>query len=82
MPIKFQITASEESAEFTPETIIDEDQISSDKEEKTIQNDSELSFHGTESFLPEVKIQANTEEKIALTETTKKWMERELLSLK
>ncbi|NPA07685.1 MAG: hypothetical protein GXO46_01675, partial [Chlorobi bacterium] len=37
---------------------------SSDKEEKTIQNDSELSFHGTESFLPEVKIQANTEEKI------------------
>ncbi|WP_336689297.1 MULTISPECIES: hypothetical protein [unclassified Chryseobacterium] len=58
------IISSEESAEFTPETIIDEDQISSDKEEKTIQNDSELSFHGTESFLPEVKIQANTEEKI------------------
>lgn len=60
-----EITASEESAEFTPETIIDEDQISSDKEEKTIQNDSELSFHGKESFLPEVKIQANTEDKIA-----------------
>ncbi|MCF2221125.1 hypothetical protein H9Q08_17705 [Chryseobacterium sp. PS-8] len=59
------IISSEESAEFTPETIIDEDEISSEKEEKVVQNDAELSFHGTESFLPEVKIQANTEDKIA-----------------
>ncbi|BEV05339.1 hypothetical protein [Chryseobacterium gambrini] len=59
-----EIISSEESAEFTPETIIDEDEISSEKEEKVVQNDVELSFHGTESFLPEVKIQANTEEKI------------------
>ncbi|MDO3424988.1 hypothetical protein QWT87_08815 [Chryseobacterium sp. APV1] len=59
-----EINASEESAEFTPETIIDEDEISSEKEEKVVQNDAELSFHGTESFLPEVKIQANTEDKI------------------
>jgi len=60
-----EIISSEESAEFTPETIIDEDEISSEKEEKVVQNDAELSFHGTESFLPEVKIQANTEDKIA-----------------
>lgn len=59
------ISSSEESAEFTPETIIDEDKTSSEKEEKVVQNDAELSFHGTESFLPEVKIQANTEDKIA-----------------
>ncbi|WP_288458496.1 hypothetical protein [uncultured Chryseobacterium sp.] len=59
-----EIISSEESAEFTPETIIDEDEISSEKEEKVVQNNAELSFHGTESFLPEVKIQANTEEKI------------------
>lgn len=60
-----EIISSEESAEFTPETIIDEDEISSEKEEKVVQNDAELSFHGTESFLPEVKIQVNTEDKIA-----------------
>ncbi|RLJ34611.1 hypothetical protein CLU97_4126 [Chryseobacterium sp. 7] len=91
---------------FTPETIIDEDQLSSEEEkiddeenisfheevpvlpeeniEKTIAeepvntevkaeaseeelpaeelSDAEVSFHGTDSFMPDVKIQANNEE--------------------
>ncbi len=54
-----------ETAEFTPEKIIDEDEISSAKVEDAVQDESELSFHGTESFLPEVKIQANEEETIS-----------------
>lgn len=51
-----------EAAEFTPEKIIDEDKISTEKE--NIQDKEELSFHGMESFLPEVKIQANNAEEI------------------
>jgi hypothetical protein len=55
---------------FTPETIIDEDQISAAKEEvndmeeaSSVElSDAEVSFHGTESFMPDVKIQANNEE--------------------
>ncbi|WP_449388771.1 hypothetical protein [Chryseobacterium lineare] len=55
----------EETADFTPETIINEDEISSLKEEESVRDNAELSFHGMESFLPEVKIKANnTEEKI------------------
>lgn len=54
----------EETADFTPETIINEDEISSVKEE-SVRDNAELSFHGMESFLPEVKIKANNaEEKI------------------
>ncbi len=51
-----------ETAEFTPEKIINEDRISSEKE--NIQDKEEISFHGMESFLPEVKIQANNSEEI------------------
>lgn len=46
-----------EKADFTPEKIIDENQISTEKE--NIQDKEELSFHGMESFLPEVKIQTS-----------------------
>ncbi len=60
-----EINPVEETAEFTPEKIINEDKISSETVEKTVQDDSELSFHGTESFLPEVKIQPNSEEIIS-----------------
>lgn len=60
-----EIKESEEIAEFTPEKIINEDKISSEKEEKAVQDESELSFHGMESFLPDVKIQANEEETIS-----------------
>jgi len=41
-------------AEFTPETIINEEKISSEKVEEIINDESELSFHETQSFLPEV----------------------------
>jgi hypothetical protein len=54
-----------ETAEFTPEKIINEDKISSETE--NIQDKEELSFHGMESFLPEVKIQINNSEE-AVTE--------------
>lgn len=57
------INKTEEVADFTPETIINEDKISSEEKE-TLHDDSELSFHGMESFLPEVKIKPNTDEKI------------------
>ncbi|WP_042720232.1 hypothetical protein [Flavobacterium sp. B17] len=56
---------TEETADFTPETIINEDEIASVKEEESVRDNAELSFHGMESFLPEVKIKANNvEEKI------------------
>ncbi|NML58173.1 hypothetical protein [Chryseobacterium cheonjiense] len=59
------LNKTEETADFTPETIINEDRISSSEEEKPLHDDAELSFHGMESFLPEVKIQPNhTEEKV------------------
>ncbi|WP_288243456.1 hypothetical protein [uncultured Chryseobacterium sp.] len=63
----FSLNITEETADFTPETIINEDRISSSEEEKeTLHDGAELSFHGMESFLPEVKIQPqNTEEKIS-----------------
>lgn len=51
-----------ETAEFTPEKIINEDKISSETE--NIQDKEELSFHGMESFLPEVNIQANNPEEV------------------
>jgi len=59
------LNKTEETADFTPETISNEDRISSSEEEKPLHDDAELSFHGMESFLPEVKIQPNnTEEKV------------------
>ncbi|MDQ1857843.1 hypothetical protein [Chryseobacterium sp. WLY505] len=63
--------AEEEAGEsFTPETIIDKDQISIQKEDgngdqelSSVElSDAEVSFHGTESFMPDVKIQTNSEE--------------------
>ncbi|MCS3867660.1 hypothetical protein J3D55_000576 [Chryseobacterium ginsenosidimutans] len=65
---KSENSDTNKTAEFTPEKIINEDQISSEKEEKSVQDESELSFHGMESFLPEVKIQVNNSEE-ALSET-------------
>jgi len=59
-----QLNEVEETAEFTPEKIINEDKISSEKEQKSVNDLSELSFHGTESFLPDVKIQPNNSDQI------------------
>ncbi|MBB6333277.1 hypothetical protein HNP24_004301 [Chryseobacterium sediminis] len=70
-PVQQEIqTEVEENAgeNFTPETIINEDQISAEKEnnngeEPSVEiSDAEVSFHGTDSFMPDVKIQANNEE--------------------
>lgn len=66
-----EVQAETEAGEnFTPETIIDEDLISVEKEEANDNeelpsvelSDAEVSFHGTDSFMPDVKIQANNEE--------------------
>lgn len=65
-----KIQAEAEAGEdFTPEAIIDEDPISGVKEENGNEglpsveiSDAEVSFHGTDSFMPDVKIQANSEE--------------------
>ncbi len=68
---EIQAEGEEEAGEnFTPETIIDEDQIAGEKEEANGReelpsvelSDAEVSFHGTDSFMPDVKIQANNEE--------------------
>jgi hypothetical protein len=53
---EFKAAAEENAGEnFTPETIVSEDQPAEAA-------DAEVSFHGTESFLPDVKIQSNSEE--------------------
>lgn len=61
---EYEYENTEEVADFTTETIVNEDRLSSSEEKETLHDDSELSFHGMESFLPEVKIQPNTDEKI------------------
>ncbi|MFY1047985.1 hypothetical protein [Chryseobacterium sp. GP-SGM7] len=53
------------------ETIIEEDKIDSENVAEKINNDAELSFHGTDSFLPEIKIEANTSEQKAVAEIPK-----------
>lgn len=50
---------TEATPEFTTETIIDEDKIKS--EENLIESTSELSFHGSQEFLPDVKIEIKRE---------------------
>lgn len=52
-------SAEEKDTQFTSETIIHEEEITSDlAEEMIVEDESELSFHGTDSFLPEVKIES------------------------
>ncbi|MBC7555975.1 MAG: hypothetical protein H7195_03330 [Chryseobacterium sp.] len=50
---------TETTRAFTTETIIDEDKIKS--EENIIESTSQLSFHGSEEFLPTVKIEIRNE---------------------
>jgi len=49
----------EEAADFTPETIIEEDKIDSVAEIDLVEDESQLSFHGTDSFLPDIKIESS-----------------------
>ncbi|MCS3530389.1 hypothetical protein [Chryseobacterium sp. JUb7] len=55
----------EEGVEFTPETIINEDKISSEKMEDEVKDESDISFHETQSFMPDVNIPS---EKLEATE--------------
>lgn len=54
--------------EFTPEEIINEDKITSEAEKEKVSNDSELSFHGTDSFMPDVKIESQNNEEFVVSE--------------
>jgi hypothetical protein len=59
--IKLEEKIVDEKEVFTAETIISENGIQSQTEKEKIEDNSQLSFHGTESFLPEVKIESKTE---------------------
>lgn len=68
---------SEENAEneettevLNPEVIINEDEINSQDVAEKVNDESELSFHGTDAFLPEVKIEAPVSEQINPAEIT------------
>ncbi|WP_139420880.1 hypothetical protein [Chryseobacterium mulctrae] len=52
------------------EVIINEDEINSKDVAEKINDESELSFHGTDAFLPEVKIEAPVSEQINPAEIT------------
>ena len=56
---------------LNPELIIEEEKIESEQIVEKINDDSELSFHGTDLFLPEVKIESNNSQETAQSETPK-----------
>ncbi|WP_265428931.1 hypothetical protein [Chryseobacterium sp. YIM B08800] len=56
---------------LNPKVIINEDEIDSKDVSEKINDESELSFHGTDAFLPEVKIEAPISEQINPAETPK-----------
>ena len=56
---------------LNPELIIDEGKIESEHISEKVNNDAELSFHGTDSFLPEVKIESNKSSEKLSSETPK-----------
>lgn len=65
-------TENEEITEvLNPEIIINEDEINSQDVAEKINDESELSFHGTDAFLPEVKIEAPVSEQINPVEAPK-----------
>ncbi|MCY0969728.1 putative sodium/potassium/calcium exchanger [Chryseobacterium wangxinyae] len=65
-------TKTEESKEvLNAEVIIEEEKIDSEDVSEKINNDSELSFHATDSFLPEVKIESHKTEENTSAETPK-----------
>lgn len=52
----------ETSESLNLETIINEDKIDSEKVAEKVNDESELSFHATDSFLPDIKIEVNNSE--------------------
>lgn len=61
-----EIVEAPQSESFSSETIINEEKIEDEKE--VIKDPSEISFHGTEEFLPEVKISTKIEKSKEVTE--------------
>ncbi|KFF20488.1 hypothetical protein [Chryseobacterium sp. JM1] len=53
---------SEAGVEFTPELIVDEDQIDEPAEEQEIDNEEEVSFHEVEAIVPETEVTEEAEE--------------------
>lgn len=53
---------SEAGVEFTPELIIDEDQIDEPAEEQEVDNEEEVSFHEVEAIVPETEVAEEEEE--------------------
>lgn len=65
-----------ESQTYTPEEIINEDQITSPVEKEGVTDDSELSFHGTDSFMPEVKIESGSNDELAVAEVAQQGLNK------
>lgn len=66
-----EITNDLKSTEVTSEEITNEDQMTSEEIIMKVSEESELSFHGTDSFMPEVKIQPKTYDEFAKAEITR-----------
>lgn len=67
IPVKQEEETTQQSEEnagenFTPETVINEDQINSKAVENKVEDESTVSFEETESLLPEADVQENTDE--------------------
>jgi hypothetical protein len=58
-----------EAESFTPETIVEEEKITSETEKENILDESDLSFHETEPFLADVQVSANQSEENSEKET-------------
>lgn len=56
---------------LNPELIIEEEKIESEQISEKINDTAELSFHGTDSFLPEVKIESTKTEESTPSQTPK-----------
>lgn len=53
---------------FTPEEIVNEDKITTETDKEQVSDEAELSFHGTDSFMPDVKIQSNSTDELTKAE--------------
>jgi hypothetical protein len=70
--IESDLNKTEEITEvLNPELIIEEEKIESEQVAEKINDDAELSFHATDSFLPEIKIESNKTTETLQSETPK-----------
>lgn len=70
--VESDLNKTEEITEvLNPELIIEEEKIESEEVAEKINDDAELSFLSTDSFLPEVKIESNKTTEILISETPK-----------